>query len=253
MAKGYSNDLRARVVGMVEAGESRRETARLLEIGASTAIRWLERWTSTGSVAAKPGTGHNRSPLEAHKQWLLDLVAAEPQPSLKARRLVFIDETSVTTKMVRHYGRCPRGERLVAKVPHGHWKTMTFIAGLRSEGLTAPYVIDGAMDGPAFLAYIEQVLAPTLDAGDVVFMDNLRTHKVDGVAEALKAFGAKVRYLPAYSPDLNPIEMAFAKLKAALRKGAARTVTALWKLIGKLVKNFAPGECAHYFQHAGYG
>ena len=120
------------------------------------------------------------------------------QPSLKARRLVFIDETSVTTKMVRHYGRCPRGERLVAKVPHGHWKTMTFIAGLRADGLTAPYVIDGAMDGPAFLAYVEQVLAPTLDKGDVVFMDNLRTHKVEGVAEALKAVGAKVRYLPAY-------------------------------------------------------
>src|SRR5450432_1568117 len=278
MAKGYSNDLRARVVGMVEAGESRRETARLLEIGASTAIRWLERWTSTGSVAAKPGTGHNRSPLEAHKsgdsmsvttspskktlhaaeQDRPDVAAARAelkaeQPSLKARRLVFIDETSVTTKMVRHYGRCPRGERLVAKVPHGHWKTMTFIAGLRADGLTAPYVIDGAMDGPAFLAYVEQVLAPTLDKGDVVFMDNLRTHKVDGVAEALKAVGAKVRYLPAYSPDLNPIEMAFAKLKAALRKGAARTVKALWKLIGKLVKKFAPEECSNYFQHAGYG
>ncbi len=175
------------------------------------------------------------------------------QPSLKPRRLVFIDETAVTTKMVRHYGRSPRGERLVAKVPHGHWKTMTFIAGLRVDGLTAPYVIDGAMDGPAFLAYVEDVLAPTLDRGDIVFMDNVRTHKVDGVVQALKAVGAKVRYLPAYSPDLNPIEMLFAKLKAALRKGAARTVEALWKLIGKLVKQFAPDECANYFRHAGYG
>ena len=174
------------------------------------------------------------------------------QPSLKPRRLVFIDETAVTTKMVRHYGRSPRGERLVAKVPHGHWKTMTFIAGLRVDGLTAPYVIDGAMDGPAFLAYVEDVLAPTLDRGDIVFMDNVRTHKVDGVVQALKAVGAKVRYLPAYSPDLNPIEMLFAKLKAALRKGAARTVEALWKLIGKLVKQFAPDECANYFRHAGY-
>lgn len=203
-----------------------------------------------------------RSPLKktlhAAEQDRPDVAAARAelkaeQPSLKTRRLVFIDETSVTTKMVRHYGRCPRGERLVAKVPHGHWKTMTLIAGLRTDGLTAPYVIDGAMDGPAFLAYIEQVLAPTLDKGDVVFMDNLRTHKVDGIAEALKAVGAKVRYLPAYSPDLNPIEMAFAKLKAALRKGAARTVKALWKLIGKLVKEFAPDECANYFHHAGYG
>lgn len=172
---------------------------------------------------------------------------------IKPRRLVFIDETAVTTKMVRHYGRSPRGERLVAKVPHGHWKTMTFIAGLRVDGLTAPYVIDGAMDGPAFLAYVEDVLAPTLDRGDIVFMDNVRTHKVDGVVETLKAVGAKVRYLPAYSPDLNPIEMLFAKLKAALRKGAARTVEALWKLIGKLVKQFAPDECANYFRHAGYG
>ena len=166
---------------------------------------------------------------------------------------MFIDETSVTTKMVRQYGRCPRGERLVAKVPHGHWKTLTFIAGLRADGLTAPYIIDGAMDGPAFLAYIEQVLAPALAKGDIVFMDNLRTHKVEGVAEALRAVGAKVRYLPAYSPDLNPIEMLFAKLKTALRKGAARTVKALWKLIGRLVKTIAPEECANYFRHAGYG
>ena len=155
--------------------------------------------------------------------------------------------------MVRQYGRARVGERLVAKVPHGHWKTLTFIAGLRVDGMTAPYVIDGAMDGPAFLAYIESVLAPTLNKGDIVFMDNLRTHKVDGVAAALAKVGAKARYLPAYSPDLNPIEMAFSKLKAALRKGAARTVEALWKLIGRLMKTFAPDECANYFRHAGYG
>ena len=154
--------------------------------------------------------------------------------------------------MVRQYGRCLQGKRLVTKVPHGHWKTLTFIAGLRVDGVTAPYVIDGAMDGPAFLAYVEQVLAPSLDKGDIVFMDNLRTHKVDGVAEALRAVGAKVRYLPANSPDLNPIEMLFAKLKAALRKGAARTVEALWKLIGRLVKTIAPEECRNYFRHVGY-
>ena len=174
------------------------------------------------------------------------------QSSLRAPRLVFIDETSVTTKMVRHSGRCRRGTRLVASVPHGHWKTLTLIAALRVDGLTAPYVIDGAMDGAAFMAYIEQVLVPTLAKGDIVFMDNLRTHKVDGVREAVRAAGATVRYLPAYSPDLNPIEMAFSKLKAALRKGAKRTVTELWKLIGKLVKSFAPDECANYFRHAGY-
>jgi transposase len=166
---------------------------------------------------------------------------------------VFIDETAVTTKMVRHHGRCPRGERLVAHVQHGHWKTLTLVAALRIDGLTAPYVIDGAMDGPSFLAYVEQVLVPTLRKGDTVFMDNLRTHKIDGVAELIEAAGAKVRYLPAYSPDLNPIEMAFSKLKSALRKGATRTVKALMKLIGKLVKTFAPDECANYFRHAGYG
>ena len=154
--------------------------------------------------------------------------------------------------MVRHYGRSPRGERLVASVPHGHWKTLTLVAALRINGLTAPYVIDGALDGPSFLAYVEQVLVPTLRKGDIVFMDNLSTHKVDGVRQAVEAVGAKVRYLPAYSPDFNPIEMAFSKLKTAVRKGAARTVTALIRLIGKLIKTFAPKQCANYFRHAGY-
>jgi transposase len=165
---------------------------------------------------------------------------------------VFIDETAVTTKMVRHYGRAPCGERLVAGVPHGHWKTLTLVAALRIDSLTAPCVVDGAMDGPSFLAYVEQVLVPTLKRHDIVFMDNLRTHKIDGVREAIRAAGARLRYLPAYSPDLNPIEQAFSKLKAALRKGAARTVQALLTLIGKLVKQFAPHECAGYFRHAGY-
>jgi transposase len=154
--------------------------------------------------------------------------------------------------MVRRHGRSPRGERLVAGVPHGHWKTLTLVAALRIDGLTAPYVVDGAMDGPSFLAYVEQILVPTLRKGDIVFMDNLRTHKIAGVREAIEAIGAQVRYLPAYSPDLNPIEQAFSKLKAALRKGAKRTVDALLKLIGKLVKSFAPQECANYFRHAGY-
>ena len=126
------------------------------------------------------------------------------------------------------------------------------MAALRINGLTAPYVIDGPMDGPSFLAYVEQVLAPTLRKGDIVFMDNLRTHKIAGVREAIEAVGATVRCLPAYSPDLDPIEMAFSKLKTALRKGAARTVKALMKLIGKLLKTFAPEQCANYFRHAGY-
>ena len=154
--------------------------------------------------------------------------------------------------MVRHYGRSPCGKRLVAGVPHGHWKTLTLVAALRVDRMTAPYTIDGAMDGPSFLAYVEQVLAPTLHKGDIVFMDNLRAHKIVGVRDAIEAMGAELEYLPAYSPDLNPIEQAFSKLKAALRKGAARKVNALLKLIGKLVKSFAPEECANYFRHAGY-
>jgi transposase len=174
------------------------------------------------------------------------------QPLLDARRLVFIDETAVTTKMVRHYGRCLRGKRLVGSVPHGHWKTLTYVAALRIDGLTANFVLDGAMNGTSFLAYVEQVLVPTLRKGDVVFVDNLPAHKVVGVPEAIEAAGATLRFLPAYSPDLNPIEQAFSKLKAALRKGAARTVTRLLKLIGRIAKTLAPEECANYFRHAGY-
>ena len=202
-------------------------------------------------------TSHLKKTLHAAEQDRPDVAAARAelkveQSRLAERRLVFIDETAVTTKMVRHYGRSPRGERLVASVPHGHWKTLTLVAALRINGLTAPYVIDGALDGPSFLAYVEQVLVPTLRKGDIVFMDNLSTHKVDGVRQAVEAVGDKVRYLPAYSPDFNPIEMAFSKLKTAVRKGAARTVTALIRLIGKLIKTFAPKQCANYFRHAGY-
>jgi transposase len=175
------------------------------------------------------------------------------QPTLDPRRLVFIDETAVTTKMVRQYGRCPRGQRLVSSVPHGHWKTLTYVAALRIDGLTASFVLDGAMNGAYFLAYVEQVLVPTLRKGDIVFADNLPAHKVAGVREAIEAAGATLRLLPAYSPDLNPIEQVFSKLKAALRKGAARTVTRLLKLIGRLAKTLSPQECANYFVHAGYG
>jgi transposase len=202
-------------------------------------------------------TSRLRKTLHAAEEDRPDIAAARAelrteQPTLKAPRLVFIDETAVRTKMVRQHGRSPRGERLVASVPHGHWKTLTLIAALRVDGVTAPYVVDGPMDGPAFIAYVEHVRALTLRRGDIVFMDNLRTHKVDGVREALEAVGAKPRYLPAYSPDLNPIEMAFSKLKAALRRVATRTVSELIKIIAKLIKTFTPDQCANYFHHAGY-
>lgn len=155
--------------------------------------------------------------------------------------------------MVRRYARGPRGERVIGYAPGGHRKTMTFIAGLRQRGMTAPAVIDGAMTGPMFVAYIEQILAPTLKPGETVFMDNASVHKVVGVREAIEAVGAHVRYLPSYSPDLNPIEMAFSKLKALLRTACQRTVPGLTRLIGKLMKEFSPKECKNYLAHAGYG
>jgi hypothetical protein len=138
----------------------------------------------------------------------------EVQPSMNPTRLIFLDETWATTNMARRYGRAPRGERVIASVPHGHWKTSTFVAGLREDAITAPLVIDGAMNGETFRAYIEQFLAPTLAPGDIVIMDNLPSHKVTGVRDAIEARGASLIYLPPYSPDLNPIEQAFAKLKA---------------------------------------
>lgn len=154
--------------------------------------------------------------------------------------------------MTRRYGRAPIGERLVAAVPHGHWKTTTFIGALRSTGLTAPAVFDGAINGASFLAWVEQVLVPTLGAGDIVILDNLSSHKVEGVREAIEAAGATLRHLPPYSPDLNPIEQLFAKLKAHLRKVAARSVEALWQAIGDLVACFEPDECRNDFRNSGY-
>jgi transposase len=175
------------------------------------------------------------------------------QSSLKASKLIFIDETWASTNMTRQYGRCPRGERLVDPVPYDHWKTITFIAGLRHDSLTAPFVIDGPINGEWFLVYVEKVLAPTLSEGDIVILDNLASHKVAGVREAIEARGARLLYLPAYSPDLNPIEQVFAKLKALLRKAAARSIEALWKVIGRLIRRFRPQECANYFANLGYG
>ena len=176
----------------------------------------------------------------------------ESQPGLNPAQLVFIDETWATTNMTRLRGRCPRGQRLVAAVPHGHWRTSTFVAGLRMSGLSAPLVLDGAMNGEAFLAYVEQILAPTLTPGDIVIMDNLSSHKVAGVREAIEARGARVLYLPPYSPDLSPIEQSFAKFKALIRKAAARTREALWNAIGQILARFMPQECANFFRKAGY-
>jgi transposase len=168
-------------------------------------------------------------------------------------RFVFLDETGTATNMARRYGRSALGARLVAAVPHGHWRTTTFVAGLRQTGLIAPLVLDGPMTGAAFRAYVEQFLAPALAPGDVVVLDNLAAHRVDGVRRTLAAAGASILYLPPYSPDLNPLEQLFAKLKALLRKAAARTKHELWSTIGGLLATIPPDECAHYLYHCGYG
>ncbi len=176
----------------------------------------------------------------------------EDQARLEPTRLVFIDETWVSTNMVRRYGRAPRGQRLIARVPHGHWKTTTFLAALRCDAITAPCVIDGPINGELFLAYVEQFLVPTLKPGDTVIIDNLGSHKSEAVRRAIEAAGATLLFLPPYSPDLNPIEQVFAKLKALLRRTAARSIPALWNAVGQRLACFTARECANYFENAGY-
>ena len=196
--------------------------------------------------------------LHATEQERPDVQAArlawrEMQKGLDPKKLVFIDETWASTNMTPRYGRCERGKRLIAHAPFGHWKTTTFVAALRHDGITAPCVFDGPINGAKFLAYVEQVLVPALLPGDIVVMDNLGSHKVAGVRKAIEAARATQRFLPAYSPDFDPIEQVFAKLKNTLRKMARRTVAALWDGIGLALDDFPPTECCNYFRNSGYG
>jgi transposase len=174
------------------------------------------------------------------------------QPDLDPDRLVFIDETWASTNMARRHGRAPRGQRLRVGVPHGHWKTTTLVAGLRNSGIVAPFVLDGPINRNAFEAYVEKVLAPELRGDDIVVMDNLSSHKGPRIRQMIEAAGASLLYLPPYSPDFNPIENAFAKLKALLRKAAERSIEGLWTVIGQLLDAFTPNECSNYFAAAGY-
>jgi transposase len=184
--------------------------------------------------------------LKRRRDWF------EGQLDLDPASLVFIDETWASTNMARLYGRAPKGERLRAGIPHGHWCTTTFVAGLRLTGMVAPMVLDGPINGGAFQAYVDQVLVPELKRGDIVVIDNLGSHKGAGVRQAIEAAGARLLYLPPYSPDFNPIENAFAKLKALLRKAAERTLDGLWAAIGRTIDLFTPAECRNYFTAAGY-
>jgi transposase len=183
---------------------------------------------------------------EARKAHIAD------QPAMDTSRLVFIDETGVASNMIRRYGRAPKGKRLVDKTPHGHWKITTCVAALTASGIAAPATIDGAMNGELFLAWVVQILIPALKPGDIVIWDNLPCHKNNPARAAIEAAGASIRPLPAYSPDLNPIEKAFAKLKALLRKARPRTKRAINRCIAKIFTAFTPEECLNYFRSCGY-
>jgi transposase len=183
----------------------------------------------------------------AREAWL------DRQSDLDPKSLIFIDESGLSTKMARLRGWAPKGQRCRAAVPHGHWKTITFVGGLTLAGIIAPMLIDQPMDGEIFLAWCEQMLAPALRPGDVVVMDNLPAHKVAGIRDIIEARGATLLYLPPYSPDFNPIENAFAKLKAHVRSHAARTIDALEAAVADALGRFKPAECTNFFSHAGYG
>jgi transposase len=273
-------------VAAVEEGMSRHEAAKVFKVGVSSVIRWVQRHHETGSVSPKPMGGDRGSRIVgADREWLLARIAGHPDLTLEELRqglaehgLVvgygtvwrFCDREKLTLKknsaghatrsdetwakdnMTRFYGRCRRGQRLVAKIPLARWETTTFIAALRYDRISAPMVLDGPIDGAWFLAYVEQVLAPTLEPGDIVVLDNLGSHRSEKVRQIVEANGASLLYLPKYSPDLNPIENAFAKLKAGLRGAAERSTEALWNRIGALLTGFTPQECANYFRAAGY-
>lgn len=178
---------------------------------------------------------------------------ADSQATLDPRRLIFIDESGLSTKMARLRGWAPKGERCHAAIPHGHWKTITFVGGLTLSGVIAPMLLDGPMNGECFCAWVEQMLAPLLEPSDIVVMDNLSAHKVAGVRQAIEKTGARLLYLPPYSPDFNPIENAFAKLKAIMRAAAARAFDTLEAAAARALEKLQPNECANFFAHAGYG
>jgi transposase len=207
-------------------------------------------WSATASHAKKKvlhASEQDRADVaRARRRWIRE------QGLLDASHLVFLDETSVNTNMTRTYGRAARGERVVGYVPFGTWKTLTVVAALRCDGMTAPMMIRGAINGEIFLAYVEQCLVPTLKRGDVVVMDNVPAHKVDGVQDAIEAVGASLRYLPPYSPDLNPIELSYSAFKTFLRKCAARSEQKLHRRIGQFVRKLPAHNCSNFFAYAGY-
>ena len=209
------------------------------------------------SSVSSCGTNSKKKTLIAAEQEREDVARKrsawrQDQKNINPDQVVFIDETWAKTNMTRTYGRSQQGTRVIQRVPNGRWETTTFVGALRADGFVAPLTADGPINGRLFLAWVQQHLVPTLSAGDVVVMDNLSSHKVAGVREAIEKTGAELRYLPPYSPGLNPIELAFSKLKKLLRDGAERTIDKLWDLCGCLLDEFTPEECRNYFKHCGY-
>ncbi len=219
---------------------------RRIKTSRSSLWRFLDRHGITYKKSLQAAERQRADVARARRRWIRE------QGMLDPARLVFIDETAVSTNMVRLRGRAPSGIRVIGAVPLGTWKTITFVAALRHNKMTAPMVVEGAMNGEMFLAYVEQCLVPTLQRNDIVVMDNCRIHLVAGIREAIEKARATLRYLPKYSPDLNPIEMSYSKFKALMRKAAARTVPALNRAIRSFIPQISPQECANYFSHAGY-
>jgi transposase len=204
-------------------------------------------WTEPQKKTLHAAEQERPDVAQARRAW-----AAE-QSSLDPGHLVFLDETWASTNMTPARGRSPKGTRCRGRAPYGHWQTTTFVCALRTCGLVAPCVLDGPINGMAFRAWVQQALVPVLQPGDIVVLDNLGSHKVAGIADAIEAVGAQLRYLPPYSPDYNPIEQVFAKFKTLLRKTAARTMDSLWSACGSLLDQFHATECERYICHAGYG
>ncbi|RAX41091.1 IS630 family transposase [Rhizobium tropici] len=310
MTRPLSNDLRKRVVDAIEAGESCRSVAARFGIAVSSAVKWSQRYRSSGSVAPGKMGGHRKRVLEPYRAFIAERISQTPhlslhglkeelaargvkvshdtvwqflrreglrfkktlfaleqaradiarrrqrwrswQTGLDPRRLVFIDETWIKTNMAPLRGWGPKGKRLRSFAPHGHWRTLTFLGALRCDRLAAPCVFDGPINGQCFRAYVEQQLLPVLEPGDIVVMDNLGSHKSGAIRQMIRDAGARLWYLPPYSPDLNPIEQAFAKIKHWMRLAQKRTIDDTWRHIGHLVTTIEPSECSNYFANAGY-
>ncbi len=257
-----------RAATIVRPGSMRTQPSSWMRSRRRTTSRWSSCKRCSPSAARRSGSGRCGvfRPASDHAQKKTAHATEQDRPDILKRReewfdgqldldperLVFIDETWASTNMARRHGRCRRGERLRSGVPHGHWKTTTLVAGLRRTGMVARMVLDGPINRDAFVAYVRQVLVPGLSPGDIVIMDNLSSHKAPAARDAIEAAGARLLFLPPYSPDFNPIEQAFSKLKAHLRKAAERTIHGLWDAIGRILDLYSPQECANYFANAGY-